>query len=84
MMRQWDSWTNGSYSHVFVAQMNDGMVGNAVDLLKDEHYDSPLKPNGGDEEISISPDGKLIAYTCKNLVNGIMHLQLIQIFSYTM
>lgn len=67
MMRQWDSWTNGSYSHVFVAQMNDGMVGNAVDLLKDEHYDSPLKPNGGDEEISISPDGKLIAYTCKKL-----------------
>ena len=67
MMRQWDSWTNGSYSHVFVAQMNDGIVGNAVDLLKDEHYDSPLKPNGGDEEISISPDGKLIAYTCKKL-----------------
>ncbi len=69
MMRHWDSWADGTYSHIFVASVNDGMVGTATDILKDEHYDSPVKYQGGDEEISISPDGKLIAYTCKKL-NG--------------
>lgn len=67
MMRHWDSWADGNYSHVFVSQVNGDVLSTPVDLLKGEHYDSPMKPNGGDEEISISPDGKLIAYTCKKL-----------------
>ncbi len=67
MMRHWDSWADGTYSHVFVSRMNDGALSTPSDLLKDEHYDSPTKPNGGDEEIAISPDGKLIAYTCKKM-----------------
>lgn len=67
MMRHWDSWADGTYSHIFVSQINGGVISAPIDILKDEHYDSPMKPNGGDEEISISPDGKTVAYTCKKL-----------------
>lgn len=70
MMRHWDSWADGTYSHIFVTSLSNGKVGEQLtDLMKDEHYDSPMKPNGGDEEIAISPDGKMIAYTCKKMSN---------------
>lgn len=68
MYRHWDSWEDGFYSHVFVADLKDGMVGNAKDIMANQPYDSPLKPFDGMEEISWTPDGKMIAYTCKNLV----------------
>lgn len=68
MYRHWDSWEDGLYSHVFVADLANGMVSNAKDLMPGEPYDSPLKPFSGMEEISWTPDGKQIAYTCKKLV----------------
>lgn len=67
MYRHWDSWEDGYYSHVFVADFNNGMVTNINDIMLNEPYDSPLKPFGGNEEISWTPDGKSIAYTCKKL-----------------
>ena len=70
MMRHWDSWADGNYSHIFYSELSNGKLkGNPIDLMKDEHYDSPMKPDGGDEEIAISPDGKMIAYTCKKMSN---------------
>ena len=68
MYRHWDSWHDYTYSHIFVASFIDGKVGDATDILKDERFDSPMKPMGGMDEISWSPDGKLIAYTCKKKV----------------
>ncbi|MBL7972392.1 MAG: S9 family peptidase [Prolixibacteraceae bacterium] len=68
MYRHWDSWHDYTYSHIFVAPFTNGKVGEATDILKDERYDSPMKPMGGMEEINWSPDGKLIAYTCKKKV----------------
>lgn len=67
MYRHWDTWEDGLYSHVFVADFTDGMVKNTKDIMVDEPYDSPQKPFGGMEEISWTPDGKQIAYTCKKL-----------------
>ncbi|NOU16447.1 MAG: S9 family peptidase [Bacteroidales bacterium] len=67
MYRHWDTWEDGLYSHVFVADFTDGMVKNTKDIMVEEPYDSPQKPFGGMEEISWTPDGKQIAYTCKKL-----------------
>lgn len=68
MMRHWDQWANGSYSHIFIASLNDTkLTPEPIDIMKGEHFDSPMKPHGGDEEISWSPDGKLLAYTCKKV-----------------
>ena len=63
MYRHWDTWTD-SYSHIFVSDFNENSFSEGVDIMKDEEYDSPLKPFGGLEEITWSPDNKTIAYTC--------------------
>lgn len=68
MFRHWDTWDNGVYKHVFVAPLTNGEIGTLVDVMKGEAFDSPMKPNGGDDEICWSPDGKTLAYTCKKSV----------------
>ncbi|MGQ1788120.1 MULTISPECIES: S9 family peptidase [unclassified Saccharicrinis] len=68
MYRHWDSWEDGSYSHVFVANIADGKVtDNYIDIMKDERFDSPLNPFGGIEQINWTMDSKKIAYSCKKL-----------------
>ena len=70
MYRHWNAWEDYSYSHVFAATYTNGTItGSATDLMFNEKYDSPLQPFGGDEQITFTPDGKKIAYTCKKL-NG--------------
>ena len=65
MFRHWDSWHDYAYSHLFVAPYRDGKTGAPRDLMESEHFDTPLSPFGGVEQINWSPDGKLLAYTCK-------------------
>jgi len=65
MYRHWDSWSDGTYQHVFVANYGEAGISNLTDLQKGEKFDSPLKPFGGVEQIAWSPDGMTIAYTCK-------------------
>jgi dipeptidyl aminopeptidase/acylaminoacyl peptidase len=67
MYRHWDSWTDYRHSHIFVADYLNGNISNAKDIMKGEPFDSPLSPYFEAEEISWSPDGKNIAYTCKKL-----------------
>ena len=70
MYRHWNAWADYAYSHVNRIAYNNGTVsGDPTDLMFNERYDSPLQPFGGDEQITFSPDGKSIAYTCKKL-NG--------------
>ena len=66
MYRHWDTWEDGSYSHLFVTDF-DGRLSAGTDLMPGEPFDSPMKPFGGLEEVSWTPDGKGIAYTCKKL-----------------
>jgi len=69
MYRHWDVWEDGFYSHVFLAQVKDGIIkGEHKDILKGKRFDSPLKPFGGVEQIAWTSDSKKIAYSCKKLV----------------
>ncbi len=63
--RHWDTWEDGKFSHVFYAPFNNGKIGEAIDIMKDEPYDSPQKPFGGLEDIKWSQDGKFIIYVSK-------------------
>ncbi|OGS75975.1 MAG: peptidase S9 [Flavobacteria bacterium RIFCSPLOWO2_12_FULL_31_7] len=65
--RHWDTWNDGTHNHVFV-----GAIGSETekvlppyDIMKNEPYDSPQKPHGGDEDYIWSPDGSKIIYVCK-------------------
>ena len=68
MYRHWNDWEDEYYSHICIAPLNNGQIGRFKDIMQNEPYDAPLKPWGGMEEISWSPDGKRLAYTCKKLV----------------
>ncbi|MDP4281663.1 MAG: S9 family peptidase [Bacteroidota bacterium] len=64
MYRHWDSWVD-TYTHIFIADYDGNKISNDIDILKDEPYESPLKPFGGLEQINWSPDSKTVAYTCR-------------------
>ncbi|HDR68473.1 MAG TPA: S9 family peptidase [Bacteroidaceae bacterium] len=67
MYRHWDTWEDGAYSHIFITDFDGRIIPEGKDIMPGEPYDTPLMPFGGPEEISWSPDGKSIAYTCKKL-----------------
>ena len=65
MFRHWDSWVT-SLPHPFVAAFDGKKVSTqAVDLLKDEPFESPMLPFGGIEQFAWSPDSRNLAYTCR-------------------
>jgi dipeptidyl aminopeptidase/acylaminoacyl peptidase len=68
MYRHWDSWSDYSYSHIFVAAYSDGKMQNAKDIMDNQRFESPMAPWGGMEQINWSPESDKIAYTCKKLV----------------
>ena len=68
MCRHWNYWDEGSYLHVFVGDLKNGKASAGVDIIgADAAWDAPLAPYFDMEEISWSPDGKYVAYTCKKL-----------------
>lgn len=60
--RHWDTWEDGKYSHLFVADLS---IGKARDIMPDQPYDCPQKPFGGGEDLVWSPDSKGLLYVCK-------------------
>ena len=69
MYRHWNHWEDYAYSHIFVTDFTDGKLNEGKDILEGEPYDTPLSSSFDDAEISWSPDGSFIAYTCKKM-NG--------------
>ncbi|KAB1063905.1 S9 family peptidase [Salibacter halophilus] len=67
MYRHWDTWEDGSYSHLHIADYREGVISNIKDIMPDEPYDVPVKPFHGAEDFTWSPDGKTLAYVCKKL-----------------
>jgi dipeptidyl aminopeptidase/acylaminoacyl peptidase len=67
MFRHWDTWEDGKYSHLFLwtPPESGGAVDTAVDLTPGLTTDTPTHPFGGMEEVSISPDGKTVAYVAR-------------------
>ena len=63
--RHWDTWEDGKFGHVMLAPMVNGKAGKAKDLMPNEPYDCPLKPDGGDEDFVWNPDSKSVVYVCK-------------------
>jgi len=64
MYRHWDSWVE-SYSHLFLAEVSKDQLTGGKDILGNEPFECPMKPFGGMEQVCWSPDGKIIAYTCR-------------------
>jgi dipeptidyl aminopeptidase/acylaminoacyl peptidase len=70
MYRHWDSWSDGTYSHLHLASLGaDGTLGELVNVMDKLKADSPLPPFGGSEQFAFSPDGAELAFTMK-LVNN--------------
>ncbi len=63
MVRHWDSWKDGTYSHLFVVPA-DGSAP-ARDLMAGLRVDTPLAPFGGGEQIAWAPDATGLVYTAK-------------------
>ena len=64
MYKHWDEWVE-TVPHPFIADFKSNKIGNEIDVLKGESYESPMKPFGGIEQLAWSPDGKTVAYTCR-------------------
>jgi len=65
MVRHWDQWNEGTFSHLFVVAAEPGAE--ARDLMEGEPYDTPLEPFGGGEQIAWSPDSTHLCYTAKKV-----------------
>jgi dipeptidyl aminopeptidase/acylaminoacyl peptidase len=65
-IRHWDTWSNGTRSHLFVARINaDGRADTPLDLSRSLDADVPSKPFGGDEEFAFSPDGHSLVFSAR-------------------
>ena len=65
-IRHWDTWSNGTRSHLFTAQLVPAGAGAApIDVSKGFDADIPGKPFGGDEDFAFSPDGKSLVFSAR-------------------
>lgn len=64
MYRHWDEWVE-TYTHIFLARITGNRVEPVADIMEGQPWESPLKPNGGMEQIAWSPDGTRIVYVCR-------------------
>lgn len=75
MYRHWDSWSDYSYSHIFIGNYpeiqaqtgKDFRMKTGKDIMEGQRFESPMAPHGGMEQICWSPNSDKIAYTCKKL-----------------
>jgi dipeptidyl aminopeptidase/acylaminoacyl peptidase len=65
-MRHWDTWNDGTRSHLFVADVGaDGKAGKPTDLTRTLDANVPSKPFGGDEEYIFNPNGTALVFTAR-------------------
>ncbi len=68
MVRHWDYWDEGSYRHIFVADIINDTLANIHDITGAQAaWDTPLAPYFDGSEIAWHPLSKQLAYTCKPL-----------------
>jgi dipeptidyl aminopeptidase/acylaminoacyl peptidase len=61
LYRLWDTWEDGKYSHLFLWTSDS----DTRDLTPGLVTDTPIHPFGGMEQVTISADGKWIAYVAR-------------------
>jgi dipeptidyl aminopeptidase/acylaminoacyl peptidase len=65
-VRHWDTWSNGTRSHLFTARLAPGgMLGPPVDVSRGFDADIPSKPFGTDEDFDFSPDGRTLVFSAR-------------------
>jgi dipeptidyl aminopeptidase/acylaminoacyl peptidase len=65
-VRHWDTWSNGTRSHLFTARLTpQGTAEAPVDVSKALDADVPSKPFGGDEDYDFSPDGASLVFSAR-------------------
>ena len=68
MYRHWDHWVE-EIPHTYLAEINikKGCLDEGTDLLADADglYELPTEPFGGIDELTFSPDGKWVVYSCR-------------------
>ncbi len=74
MYRHWDHWTT-ERPQTYVAPLAEGVEvtrENSMNILGEDagKYELPLEPFGGLEQVAWSPDGRLVAYSCKKVATG--------------
>lgn len=70
MYRHWDHWVE-EIPHTYLASLDlaKGKLGEPLDILggSDVLFELPTEPFSGLEQLSWSPDGRYIAYSCRKL-----------------
>ena len=66
MYRHWDHFVE-EIPHTFIASLKDGKLGEGKDILDGQPYELPTEPFGGLGQLSWSPDGSKIVYSCRKL-----------------
>ncbi len=69
MYRHWDTWEDGAYSHLFVADFKSNTIENAIDINKGEAWDTPMATDYEIGEVQWSPDSKKIVFATKPLTS---------------
>lgn len=64
MYRHWDHWVTET-PRTYIAPIANIDPEHRTDILGSEPYELPTEPFGGAEQLDWSPDGKLIAYSCR-------------------
>lgn len=65
MYRHWDTWSDQSYSHIFITAYPMAKEVPGKDIMPKERWDAPITPDGGMEQIAWNNTGTKIAYACK-------------------
>ena len=66
-VRHWDAWADGRRNHLYAVALGAAGIesGKPVALMNGFDGDAPTKPFGGDEDFSISPDGRSVVFSAK-------------------
>ena len=64
MYKHWDEWVT-EIPHPLIADFDGQQTVNVKDIMKDEPYESPMKPFGGIESFSWSPDSEQLIYVSR-------------------
>ena len=64
MYKHWDEWVV-AIPHPFLADFDGHTLSNIIDIMEGEPFESPMRPDGGIEQLNWSPDSKTIAYTSR-------------------